>query len=240
MLGVMRRTRGNRLAGRLWRFTKWAVGWPLAFFGLVGFSETLNSWDAFFSKLLAQVGAIMTDPRAEYLAAKAVAVATFLNHTPIRVALVIVGVGVLIWPIATAALARIGQRNFSHGCAARKSAITIISLVRICSATRKRRHGGKITAASERRANAQDRVAGDEAETVSRFHGILAKEKGSMNAVASFCLHGNSAFPRAFARIFAVIHRRKTKQDALERRVRELTQRVQHLESIHLMEIRPR
>jgi hypothetical protein len=39
----------------------------------------------------------MTDPRVEYLASKALAVANFVNQTPVRVALVIIGVGILIW-----------------------------------------------------------------------------------------------------------------------------------------------
>jgi hypothetical protein len=48
-------------------------------------------------------------------------------------------------PIRWTALARIGRRNFSPACAAPKSAIIITSPGRTFSATRKRRHGARIT-----------------------------------------------------------------------------------------------
>ena len=50
-------------------------------------------------------------------------------------------------PIATDGLARIGRRNISAGYAARRSATITISPAPTCSATRKRPHGAKITAA---------------------------------------------------------------------------------------------
>ena len=49
--------------------------------------------------------------------------------------------------IASAALARIGRRNFSAGCAAPRLATITTSPGRICSATRKRHHGAKTIAA---------------------------------------------------------------------------------------------
>lgn len=47
--------------------------------------------------MFARIGAIMTDPRVQFLAEWAVSVANFVNQTPIRVALVIVGVAILVW-----------------------------------------------------------------------------------------------------------------------------------------------
>jgi len=93
----MRRPSGKHWARGYWRFIKWAVGWPLAFLGFVGLPDTLNQWARFIDWALVQIGAIMTDPRVQYLAQKAVAVADFVNQTPVRVALVIVGVAILIW-----------------------------------------------------------------------------------------------------------------------------------------------
>ena len=93
----MRKVRAKHFAKGLWRFTKWAVGWPLAILGFVGLPDTLNQWAHFFDRAFTRIGAIMTDPRVLYLAAKAVTVADFINQTPIRVILVIVGVAILIW-----------------------------------------------------------------------------------------------------------------------------------------------
>jgi hypothetical protein len=87
----------KRFVKPVWRFTKWAIGGTISLIGLGGLPDALNSWAKFFTEILARVGAIMTDPRAEYLASKAVAVADFVNQTPVRVALVIVGVAILIW-----------------------------------------------------------------------------------------------------------------------------------------------
>ena len=52
-------------------------------------------------------------------------------------------------PIHSTALAQIGQRNFSAVCAGPKSDTITILRVPICSATHKRRHGGKITDAHQ-------------------------------------------------------------------------------------------
>ena len=65
------------------------------------------------------------------------------------------------------ALARIGQRNFSAGCAAPNRAIIIISPGHICFATRKRRHGAKTIAASQWRSGSHGFGAGDEARAVA-------------------------------------------------------------------------
>ena len=51
-------------------------------------------------------------------------------------------------PTALTAPAPIGRKSISAACAAPKSASTITLLARICSAMRRKSHGGKITAAS--------------------------------------------------------------------------------------------
>jgi hypothetical protein len=87
----------KRIAGRLWRFTKWAVGWPLAFLGFIGLPDTFGQWAKFFDKIFAQIGTFVTDPRVQYLATKAVEISNFVNQTPVRVGLVIVGLAILVW-----------------------------------------------------------------------------------------------------------------------------------------------
>jgi hypothetical protein len=87
----------KRFARRVWRLAKWAVAGPITLIGLGGLPDALNSWIALFDRIFARVGAIMTDPRVEYLATKAVVVANFVNHPLVRLALVILGIGILIW-----------------------------------------------------------------------------------------------------------------------------------------------
>jgi hypothetical protein len=80
-----------------WRFTKWIVGWPLAIIGIVGLPDTINLWEKFIDKTETWIGEIMTDPHVKELAEKFVKIADIVNLFPVRVALVITGVAILIW-----------------------------------------------------------------------------------------------------------------------------------------------
>ena len=92
---------------------------------------------------------------------------------------------------ASTALARIGPRNFSAACAAPKSATITISLAHICSATRRKRHGARITAAMSNGEQVEPpRRAGDEAEAVSRFQRLLAAAHSGIETTAPCAVRG--------------------------------------------------
>ena len=53
MLGCMARSRFKLFLRRLWRFTKWAVGWSLAIFGFIGLPDQLGEWEDYLAGWLA-------------------------------------------------------------------------------------------------------------------------------------------------------------------------------------------
>src|SRR5580704_13493547 len=97
ILATMRRTSAKHIAKQLWEFTKWIVGWPLAFFGIFGLPDQLGQWEGLIGKLAEWMRAVLTDPRVVYLAEKAVEIANFVNLAPIRAALAIAGIAILVW-----------------------------------------------------------------------------------------------------------------------------------------------
>jgi hypothetical protein len=68
ILATMRRTSAKHIAKQLWEFTKWIVGWPLAFFGIFGLPDQLGQWEGLIGKLAEWMRAVLTDPRVVYLA----------------------------------------------------------------------------------------------------------------------------------------------------------------------------
>ena len=88
-------------------------------------------------------------------------------------------------------LARIRPRNISAASAAPRSATIITSLARICSATRKRRHGARIIVACSNGDQTQ-KIAGlvMHKRTFAGFHRILAAAFGCLIKATLFVDHG--------------------------------------------------
>ena len=93
----MGRANVKGISKKIWGFTKWIVGWPIAIVGLGGIPDSVNVWVRWIDKAVLWAGSAMTDPRVQQLADKAVELAGFVNKAPVRFSLVIVGVSILVW-----------------------------------------------------------------------------------------------------------------------------------------------
>jgi hypothetical protein len=96
MAGLLRKRAGSG-AKLAWTITKWVVGWPLAVFGLAGLPDTILQWSKWIERAISLADRAMSDPRIHQIAVEIAGVAAFLNLWPMRVALFLTGVSIIVW-----------------------------------------------------------------------------------------------------------------------------------------------
>lgn len=88
-----------KIAKKTWEAFKWLSGWPLAIFSIFGIPDGLSWWSKQFEQFIALVDGAMSDPRVHWLASIAVEITTYLNFWPIRAALFLFGVSIILWRV---------------------------------------------------------------------------------------------------------------------------------------------